>query len=779
MGEWKRVFTDPRRIGAVVLILLLSAAFFLVGKMDFFGRGSITSLTDGEAYYSHLTERFRGKDLDEIGTILNDEAELLNSYHMQLMGVEDLMTFPPEEVAAWIAEDPLLSSVSDLDDELKLNIVRTLENRVAELTEELEYIQGYDAYIEGVQEQARLQSQTALFKDENTFVHRNLVKTAEEFATMRGIQVEFGANRGIQQWVEFELADYLYLLLIILFVFSFLQERKAGLWGIIRDTRGGRWRMGVHRAAILAVVSVGGVALIFGSNLLISLSLSGGWEDMGRSVQSLEIFRTLTYHITVGEWIAQYLLLKAASGFMVGLFLWCLLGSISSVQFSLSVLCVTLAAEYALFAFLPVQSILNPLKYFNIFSYIRTSKLYTEYLNIDLFGYPFGSRRLALIWLPIFAGCFLTWAILLQHFRRPEGNRSLLPFLANMWNKFLDFFRRHFTIGGWELYKTLFYQKVLIILLVILVASGSLNFIRYSRTLSNDSWYDAYMTDLQGPLDDEYTDAYLTLARSKAEENPELLSAIDRVEARVETLRDRAEQGGYQPWIVSSTDPYDSIMGDPSQDLQHLNAAFSMVFIALCCAAMWAYEQQSGVVYMLRSLKGGRGGVLRRKLLCALVMTALVWAAVYVREFQAFAKFFHPTDIASPLGNFDKFQRAPFPGMTMGQLMAVVYTARFVMLFLVAMMVMFISEHSPTVEASYILNLVILGLPAILYALGIEFLGYLSPVEAVSAAEGFWTLATSGQYKGLIPLAVWAVVGIAALILNCRKWVKTGSGVRA
>ena len=133
MGEWKRVFTDPRRIGAVVLILLLSVAFFLVGKMDFFGRGSITSLTDGEAYYSQLTERFRGKDLDEIGTILNDEAELLDSYHMQLMGVEDLMTSSPEEVAAWIAEDPLLSSVSDLDDELKLNIVRTLENRVADI----------------------------------------------------------------------------------------------------------------------------------------------------------------------------------------------------------------------------------------------------------------------------------------------------------------------------------------------------------------------------------------------------------------------------------------------------------------------------------------------------------------------------------------------------------------------------------------------------------------------------------------------------------------------
>ena len=772
MGEWKRVYGNPRRLAAVALIALLSVVFFFVGRMDYFGRGSISALIDGERYYAKLVERLRGHTAGEISQLLADESELLDNYYILILwkdneDLDDWLTMSRENILAAAAESEYLSALADMDSDTQYRRLTAASNRVNELTDQLEYIASYAGYLNRIQTQAEKQSQTALFGDRNSFSHRNLVRTAEEFNGLRGVEVSFGANRAYEGWIEYELADYLYLLLIVIFVFAFLEERKAGLWGTIRTCRGGRLPLGLQRAAILASASVLGVALIYGVNLLVSLTLSGGWGDMGRSIQSLLLFRTLTQHAAIGQWIVRYLLVKAASGFMVGLFLWCVLGSMSNVQFSLAVLGVTVAVEYVLFAFLPVQSILNPVKYFNLFSYIRTSKLYTDYLNINLLGYPFGIRRLALIWLPIFTAAFLVWAMLLQHRRRPEGNRDFLSALAGLWDRFLDVFRRRLTIGGWELYKTLIFQRVLLILIVIFIASGSLSYIRYSGSSVQDPWYEAYLNDMMGPIDD-WTDEYLKIARVNASGDPELLSAIDRVETRVDELRERAAAGSYQPWIVESQ-PYESVYGDPSQDLQRVNAAAAMMFLIVCCAASGAFERQSGVVFMIRSLKRGRLGIFARKLLTAAALTALVCAMVYSREFNQFVTYWKPAFLAAPVGNFDILARFPL-NVTMGQYITLVYALRFLMLYLLALAVMFISNLMPTVELAYIVNITALGLPAVLFALGIDLLRYVSPIQAVSAAEGLLTLGRTGDWSGLVPFAVWLIVGGAALVLYYRRW---------
>ena len=776
MGEWKRIYGNPRRIGAIALIAVFSVAFFFVGRMDYFGRGAVTALLDGEGYCAGLVERLRGHTDEEIAQLLEEEYDIVQNY-WTLYGrdrddpwITEWVTeqgIDIDAVCEAIARRPYFDSMDELDRwtaGLRLSIALS---RIEELKEQAAYISGYAAYLDRIQIQAEQQSQTALFGDENSFARRNLVRTAEEFNALRGVEVSFGANRAYEGWIEYELADYLYLLLIVIFVLAFLEERKAGLWGAVRACRGGRLPLGLQRAAILASASVLGVGLIYGVNLLVSLTLSGGWGDMGRSIQSLLMFRTLTQQAAIGQWIAQYLLVKAASGFMVGLFLWCVLGSMSNVQFSLTVLGVTVTVEYVLFAFLPVQSILNPVKYFNLFSYIRTSKLYTEYLNVNLLGYPFGIRPLALIWLPVFTVVFFSWAMLIQYRRRPEGNRDTLSVIAGVWDRLIDFFRRRLTIGGWELYKTLIFQRVLLILIVIFIFSGSLSYIRYIGGIAQDPWYEAYLNDMMGPIDG-WTDEYLESARANAAGDPELLSAIGRVEARVEELRTRAAAGGYQPWIVESR-PYESVYGDASQDLQRVNAAAAMMFLIVCCAASGAFERQSGVVFMIRSLKRGRRGIFARKLLTAAVLTALVWAMVYFREFDQFAAYWKPASLAAPVGNFDILARFPL-NVTMGQYITLVNALRFLMLYLLAAAVMFISSLMPTVELAYIVNITALGLPAILFALGIDILRFVSPLQAVSAAEELWTLGTTGDWSGFVLFAVWLIVGGAALVVYYRRW---------
>lgn len=751
----------------MVVLTVLSVIFFFIGKMDYYGAGSLDIMLDSETYYKWLASQTSSMDEEERDAFLEREAEIVDDYD-RLVSWGREPEDGTEELLAEIARRPYFQGIEDKGNIQIFWRFITAKERISELQEESEYVKGYSAYLDQVQLQVQLQSQTSLFGKEGSFSRRNLAKTAAEFNTLRDVEVSYGANRGLTSWVNYEIADYIYLAFLCLFVLAFLEERKAGLWGMVRATRGGGVRLWFRRVLILAGAAVLGTAMIYGVNLILSLALSGGFGDLDRSVQSMPVFRTLTLHMTLSQWIWLYMGIKAASGFLVGLILWCVLGSLTNVQFSLAVLGTVLAVEFIFFTFLPVQSFLNPLKYFNLFSYIRVSKLYTEYLNIDLFTHPFGIRRLALTALPVLIALFLLCTFLQQRFHKPQGNRDLLGVLADSWNRLADFPRRHLTIGGWEVYKNFIFQWGLLILVLAFVATGSLQYFRASGD-DGDGWYNAYLTDLKGPIDGDLTE-YFETARESAGGDAQLLSTIDRVEEHVEEVRQKAAEGGYEPWIASAKD-YEIAYGPGSIDAQHVSAAVAIVFLIGCTAAAGAFERQSGVGELLRSTKRGRSGLIIRKLMSLLIPTALVWGAVYLREQWEFLSGFRPSTLLAPIGNMEALARFPL-NITMGQFMDLIYATRLLMMFLLASEVLFISQHCRTVLTSYIASFAILGAPALLYALGVDAMGYISPMKALSAAEIAWGMGAAGGVKPMLPLLIWLAVGMTVLIANLRSWTR-------
>lgn len=97
------------------------------------------------------------------------------------------------------------------------------------------------------------------------------------------------------------------------------------------------------------------------------------------------------------------------------------------------------------------------------------------------------------------------------------------------------------------------YQYGVPLLILVYLIAGQLTFL-YASSEPIDQWYSGYISDMEGPIDGS-TDSYLARARESAEHSgdaAQLVSALDRVETRVELLRDRAEQGGYDPWIVDA-----------------------------------------------------------------------------------------------------------------------------------------------------------------------------------------------------------------------------------
>lgn len=753
---------------------VLCLGIFMLSFLDNLELADIRRMTSANKYSTALVEEWRDKSFEEIVELAETEMAILSDVEWWYFGsyfIEPVFDSQEEAIAALGDNKPdIVDTIRRRDNNDFYDTLSKYYEIASTLRDEASYLAGYSSYLTNIRSQAKIQSQSSLFGKPGSFSRRNLAKTAEDFENILDVQVEFGNSQGVEKWLDFKLGDYFHFIAIILIVMAFLEERRRGLWPVIRATRGGRGRLGLTRFGILFIGSMLATILYTVLPFLVSMTLHGGWGDLTRPLQSVSYFGTCPLRINVLEWLLQLFMVKILSGVLIGLLLWCVLGSITNPQFSITVLGVTLAAEFALYEYLPVQSILNGLKYFNIFAYVHTSTLYTEYLNVDLFGFPVGIRVIALWGLVILGVLFVLWAIFTQIKRRPEGNRDVLSRISDPINKVLDVIRSRFSVGVWEGYKALVFQYGILLLVLVYLIGGELTFLDADNN-PTDLWYDAYISDMEGPINDS-TDAYLARAREnagKSEDAAALLSALDRVEARVEILRQRSKEGGYEPWVAHEF-TYDIAYGPQSQNKQRFNASIAILLTTIMASSLWAFELQSGVKPMLRSTPRGRRQLFRRKAIAAALLAAFVWAGIYIREIRFFLyQYPIPTTLSAPVGNFDSLSRFPLD-VTIWQYILLIYVIRLLMLIGVAETALAIGLFCPNVRTAYIAGTALLSIPALLAALGAEMFKWISPLVPVASAELMWGLG-SGSIICLLPWIVWLAAVSGAIIIFWRKWV--------
>ena len=283
MGEWKRILSNPRRLALLLAIPLICIGLFLYDCTGSIRLSSWQEMIENNQFYQGLVREMQDYSLEEAQTYLTEQSDLLSDVVLWTWGwaLEDKTA---EEVAEMLAGYPDLAALIEQPETLRAG-TRKYSQAYAELQEQLQYLIDYPGYLAQIQTQAETQSQTTIFGDPNSFSYRNLQKTAGEFRTIQDVTVEMGNNRGMESWIAFDLADYLYVVVLIVFVLAFLEERKKGLWSTIRSCQKGRMHLGWVRVGILFVVCAIYTLLLYGINLVLALELEGGWEGLGRSLQ--------------------------------------------------------------------------------------------------------------------------------------------------------------------------------------------------------------------------------------------------------------------------------------------------------------------------------------------------------------------------------------------------------------------------------------------------------------------------------------------------------------
>ena len=385
MGEWKRVFFDPKRVILFILITVLCAALFTVSLVRRIEPGALGDMIAAEKAVSEIYSECRGKSCDEIAEICAEYEYAIYNYAGFFSG-----NLPPEESDSFKSAEKDVSlhfpRFLSLKGE-KYAVIRFAETAlegIGRVKNQAIYLSGYADYLNSVKEQAKKTAAVGIFQKSGGYTARNIEKTAEDFSKIDGSKVLFDSSISLENWLGYEFADYFFLAMIIITVLAFLDERKNGLWHAVRSCKNGRAVLGLTRAGILLAGSLVSTVLVYSLPLALSCAFGGGLGDLSRPIQSLESFKLCNAVLSVGEWLFGYFLLKIFTGFMIGLFLWCILGSLTNAQFSLSALGALLVGEYVLYRFIPVQSSANIFKYLNLFSYVRISRLYVVYCPVVL-----------------------------------------------------------------------------------------------------------------------------------------------------------------------------------------------------------------------------------------------------------------------------------------------------------------------------------------------------------------------------------------------------------
>ena len=816
MAEWKRIFRNRRLCIGLLVILLLNSFLFLREQtvQDYGIDGTIPTFTisinisgdsyevtqkkvdsrDGYERYLQWLDNYKDIPLTEALTELEAEKERLTTV-LQISELleSDSDMFFSDTLEQYQAEQPML--VQQLENnELDLNEVHLDYVAVNHLLKQAEYLDRYDDYLATIQANKEKMLSFSIFNDPDSFSGRNIIKTADEFETLEGVSLTLGADGAITALMDFSITDYLLLAVLILVCISFLDERKKGLWSVIHAAPGGRLRLSFQRTGILLGVSVIGVLLLYGSNLLLGFSAYGGMDNLGRAVQSVELLGKMPICCTVGEFLLLYLLFKIGATFLVALLLWLIFTALNNVKYTMIAAAGVLVAEYSLYTFLPVQSGLNVFKYFNIFTYITTSDLYTNYLNIDLLGYPVGIRAVSqYACIPLIL-LFASVCIIVHCYKRPSAGKDILGRFVYSANRITDWFLRRFHLFGIELHKTLAIQKgILILLLFVYLVSGMTFTVNIPVTNGTDAAARNYTSQLEGEITEdtlqqiEDIQAELDAALAAHEEarlqyeNGEMeypqydvfaraaeaaktkSDGLAIVKVRIEELQALGMEKGITPWLIEES-PYQGTYGADATPNQNRAALVAMLTITLLLAGSMSYETQSGMNFVLASTLRGRKKLLYRKIGVAVFFTTIVWAITYGLEFQAFLGVCDTTTFVASVQNLSMLENFPVQ-CSIGVFFMGLYLFRWLALFSCAMLTMLISSGMKRMETAYIATCGVIILPSVLYLfIGLEPLKYLSlalPVQVIPMmtedAGGFVIFFTCVIMVALILFSIFGI----------------------
>jgi hypothetical protein len=521
---------------------------------------------------------------------------------------------------------------------------------------QLKYIMDYPNFIASMEKKAEEMKSVSIFNKPNSFAYRNIVKTQEDFEALKGIELKIGEQTGVVTATTFQTTDLITIALIFLVcIYLFSYEKENKLFNLVKANRNGRFPVALAKLFVLVSLVVFISILFYGTDLILGNSIYG-FGDTSRYIQSMSSFRDCNTLMSIKEYLILFIITKIIVSTVTAIIFAFIFITIPNIKAVYAVLSAFGGVSYLCYALIHPASYINVLKYLNIFAFFNVFKLYSEYTNLNIFGFPIEKVYTTKIVLAFFIVTVSSASIIA--FSKLDSSRE-----STLLNKLGKLFPKRTKISGstslflQETYKIIIQGKIyLVIILVLFISYKNIN-LKPLLMDFDSSAYQGYINKLSGEINQEKIDFIkkeqksfediprevdnLSTLLAKGEIKGEnfriemnkvnILSekgkAFEKLKKQYEYLLKLKEEKGINGSFISelSTDYlFDNKQGDM------INGLLFTIILIICISNIFPMDSKNGMLLILKATPYGRMKLFLNKYFIANAIAFFLMLIVYL-----------------------------------------------------------------------------------------------------------------------------------------------------
>lgn len=774
--ELFKLFSRRFILTALAALVVFNAAVFLYSEQK---RVPGVSLAKTECFEKSLSV-FTNKQALEKLQAEYDELSKLRDVQTSLISAQPLLQgrYSSKEIARLtrkLKAGGYLSYADSIYCEMML-----YQNKI----NEIRAIDGYGDYKQEIEDNAEKMTSISLFADPGSFTYRNAKKTAGDYAAMDLFPMQFENSRGIDAATQGMFTDVFALAFILLCTVALLtQEKENKTLDLLKSMPDGRGTLAASKMGAVFICCLIAVALFYGTDYSLAGALYG-FGNLNRPIQGVLGFLGSTWRISVGNYLLWFLLCKLLVFVLWGsvLFTVCVLAKKSVQVYAATAVLVGISCGLY-YATDPVSP-LSPLKYINLFYFLNTSKLFSNYLNINLFGFPAG-------FVPVFFTSTLLGAALFSFLSiRAFAGQKTAQFRQKKTGgaESRHKIRGNVSLIRHESYKSFFAGGALLILtLASAFQAAGFRVDAYVFMDINDVFYNRYMTQLEGPVtadtdrfiqneqkrfDDVTKQLMKTPSSQSAPRTIELSNqlsaqqAFNQVVERYKYLKELQKNTGKRGYLF-----YDRghrlLTAAESERSDAGLALFCTVLLIACTVYAFTIEYRSGVIDIIRATRYGRRKLFAVKQSVCMIIAVLCFLIVYLPEYLRVFLSYGTAGLTAPACSLPQLSGMP-EGVTLLDYYLLINLVRLAGLFLCIEIVAIASCCAENYIMAALISTAVIDLPLVFSLLNLSLFNCLLLNPVLLSNQLFQNTGTAEHFVSV----GFCLLSIAFAVLLQRRLVR-------
>ena len=609
--------------------------------------------------------------------------------------------------------------------------------------------------LENVSDEADRLLGISIFADEDSIAYKNINKTVSDYEKLAGVELSDITDYAVEAFISYDGIYVLGIIIILLTVTAFLEERKNGLWNLIYATEGGRKRICIKRGIILLAVSVLTSIILVGGTLALSFMNYGGTDILHAPVQSVGMLQNVMMTVTLLDFIVYYIVVYGVCLFVNGLVIWLIMSCIRNKNLSVIIIAGIYFVEWIIYSLFIWSNPLSILKYSNLYFLINPKEAYTEYTNFSCAGTLINLGEYVPVLIVMMAIVLFVMQLIATGCLRPVKGTGRIE---GMYNSVCDSLRRAacvLRLAGLETYKQLVHRKGLIIICIFAaVTVGNIDRVMLMLSPARellDEFYDEYT----GVIDGRFLAAYEEIELQANELYEQGNSGHNAMCSMYEMLKeqklggDSLRERGIEPWFMNDRG-YKLLFCGQSMFKRVVDGIILTLAVILISSSVYITEKNQGMEYLIRSTPGGRKSLFVKKTVVTLVITCLLSVFMYGTQIYEVLLKYKLAGLNAPVQNIGMLNSIEY-SISVAGFIGLWLISRLMLMFVVSCVVMYISVRGRTVERVYMLSLLMV-------------------VFGVADAVIIYVTQNPSLYVAVTPIAAGIIIVFISLLKIGRVW---------